>query len=65
MTKRDVDREAVEATAMRLAAAVMRHDLTVAQFWLLLDDPKAAEAVDNLAGRKAAVVVCKGGPAAL
>lgn len=57
MTKRDVDREAVEAAAMRLAAAVMRHDLTVAQFWALLEDPTAAEAVDNVAGKTAAVVV--------
>lgn len=54
MTKRDVEREAVEAAAMRLAAAVMRHDLTVAQFWALLEDPTA---VDNVAGKTAAVVV--------
>lgn len=53
MTKRDVEREAMEDAAMRLAAAVMRHDLTVAEFWALLNDP-AAEAVDTLAGRKGA-----------
>ena len=46
MTRRDVDREIVEATAMRMAAAVMQHDLTLDQFWKMLH-PVAAKSLDS------------------
>lgn len=46
MTKREAQRETTEAAAIRLAAAVMQRDLTLTEFWALLNDP--ARAVDTI-----------------